>query len=41
LLFAKPENHTEIRRRLKNLVRVDFNFDNYGSRVALYQPNGL
>jgi D-glycero-alpha-D-manno-heptose-7-phosphate kinase len=41
LLFAKPENHAEIRGRLKNLVHVDFNFDNYGSRVALYQPNGL
>lgn len=41
LLFAKPENHAEIRRRLKNLVHVDFNFDNYGSRVALYQPDGL
>ena len=41
LLFAKPENHAEIRRRLNNLVHVDFNFDNYGSRVALYQPDGL
>jgi D-glycero-alpha-D-manno-heptose-7-phosphate kinase len=41
LLFAKPEKHSAIRERLKKLVHVEFNFDNLGSRVALYQPNGL
>jgi D-glycero-alpha-D-manno-heptose-7-phosphate kinase len=41
LLFAKPEKHVAIRERLKGLVHVSFNFDNAGSRVALYQPNGL
>lgn len=41
LLFAKPEKHAAIRARLKNLVHVDFNFDDAGSRVVLYQPNGL
>lgn len=41
LLFAKPEKHVAIRERLKGLVHVSFNFDNTGSRVALYQPNGL
>ena len=41
LLFAKPEKQAAIRDRLKNLVHVDFNFDNSGSRVALYQPHGL
>ncbi len=41
LLFAKPEKHAAIRERLKNLVHVGFNFDNSGSRVALYQPDGL
>ncbi|MHB8388477.1 MAG: GHMP family kinase ATP-binding protein [Acidobacteriaceae bacterium] len=41
LLFAKPENHAAIRERLKNLVHVSFNFDDSGSRVVLYQPNGL
>ena len=41
LLFAKPERHAEIRERLKNLVHVTFNFENAGSRVVLYQPNGL
>jgi len=41
LLFAKPEKHAQIRERLKGLVHVSFNFDNAGSRVVLYQPNGL
>ena len=41
LLFAKPERHAAIRERLKDLVHVSFNFDDSGSRVVLYQPNGL
>jgi D-glycero-alpha-D-manno-heptose-7-phosphate kinase len=41
LLFAKPEKHAAIRESLKNLVHVSFNFDNLGSKVVLYQPNGL
>lgn len=41
LLFAKPEKHAAIRARLKDLVHVSFNFDDSGSRVVLYQPNGL
>ena len=41
LLFAKPEKHAAIRERLKGLVHVSFNFEDYGSRVVLYQPNGL
>ncbi len=41
LLFAKPEMHSAIKARLKSLVYVDFKFDESGSRVVLYQPNGL
>lgn len=41
LLFAKPEKHPAIKERLKNLVHVEFKFDESGSRVVLYQPNGL
>jgi D-glycero-alpha-D-manno-heptose-7-phosphate kinase len=41
LLFAKPERHAAIRERLKDLVHVNFKFDDSGSRVVLYQPNGL
>jgi D-glycero-alpha-D-manno-heptose-7-phosphate kinase len=41
LLFARPEMHAEIRAALSNLVHVAFNFDEAGSKIVLYQPNGL
>ena len=41
LIFAKPQYHAAIKDRLKKLVHVSFNFETGGSRVALYQPNGL
>ena len=41
LLFARPEHHPAIRERLGRLVHVPFDFDDSGSRVVLYQPNGL
>ncbi len=41
LLFAKPENHGVIRERLQHLIHVPFDFEEMGSRVVLYQPNGL
>lgn len=41
LLFVKPELQAGVRERLKHLVHVPFNFDESGSRVVLYQPNGL
>lgn len=41
LLFAKPERHDAIRERLNDLIHVNFNFEDSGSRVVLYQPNGL
>jgi D-glycero-alpha-D-manno-heptose-7-phosphate kinase len=41
LLFAKPERQAGIRERLSGLIHVPFNFEDSGSRVVLYQPNGL
>jgi len=41
LLFAPPAAHDAIRRQLEGLVHVPFRFENGGSRVVLYQPNGL
>ncbi len=41
LLFARPEDHDAIREKLNYLIHVPFNFDNTGSKVVLYQPNGL
>ena len=41
LLFAKPEIHASIRESLKDLIHVDFKFEDAGSKVVLYQPDGL
>lgn len=41
LLFAKPEMQAAIRERLNGLIHVPFDFEDSGSRVVLYQPNGL
>ncbi len=41
LIFAKPERHAAIRDRLNKLIHVPFEFEDCGSRVVLYQPNGL
>ena len=41
LIFAKPEKHEAIREALSGLVHVPFNFENSGSRVVLYEPNGF
>ncbi|UTH72833.1 hypothetical protein [Chromobacterium sp. IIBBL 290-4] len=41
LLFAPPEKQMHIKERLRNLVHVPFKFESSGSRVVLYQPNGL
>jgi D-glycero-alpha-D-manno-heptose-7-phosphate kinase len=41
LIFAKPERHGAIRDRLSKLIHVPFDFEDSGSRVVLYQPNGL
>jgi D-glycero-alpha-D-manno-heptose-7-phosphate kinase len=41
LIFAKPERHAAIRERLNKFIHVPFDFEDSGSRVVLYQPNGL
>jgi D-glycero-alpha-D-manno-heptose-7-phosphate kinase len=41
LLFAKPENQHKIKIALGNLIHVPFKFEDSGSQVVLYQPNGL
>lgn len=41
LLFARPEMHANIRERLKDLIHVEFRFEDAGSKVVLYQPDGL
>jgi D-glycero-alpha-D-manno-heptose-7-phosphate kinase len=41
LLFVKPELQPRVRERLSHLIHVPFEFEDSGSRVMLYQPNGL
>lgn len=41
LLFARPERQAAIRERLSGLIHVPFHFEDSGSRLVLYQPNGL
>jgi D-glycero-alpha-D-manno-heptose-7-phosphate kinase len=41
LLFVRPELQSQVRERLKKLVHVPFQFEDSGSRIVLYQPNGL
>ena len=41
LFFAEPKNHKKIIERLKSLVHVVFHFDDVGSKIVVYEPNGL
>jgi D-glycero-alpha-D-manno-heptose-7-phosphate kinase len=41
LLFVKPELQAKIKERLNHLIHVPVRFETSGSRIVLYQPNGL
>lgn len=41
LFFVRPVDQARVRERLQHLVHVPFRFEEAGSRVVLYQPNGL
>lgn len=41
LIFAKPEDQSAIKEKLSSLIHVEFDFEHSGSKVVLYQPNGL
>jgi D-glycero-alpha-D-manno-heptose-7-phosphate kinase len=41
VLFVKPELQGSVRDALKNLIHVPFAFEDSGSRVVLYQPDGI
>ena len=41
LLFVRPEDHAQVRAALGKLITVPFKFDMSGSRIVLYQPDGL
>jgi D-glycero-alpha-D-manno-heptose-7-phosphate kinase len=41
LFLVEPEQREAVRERLKDLIHVSVDFDNEGSKIVLYQPNGL
>ena len=40
-LFVPPERQTAVCAALSTLIHVPFKFESEGSRIVLYQPNGL
>ena len=41
LIFAEPEKQAAVRHALSRLVEVDFKIERSGSRLVVYEPNGL
>jgi D-glycero-alpha-D-manno-heptose-7-phosphate kinase len=41
LFLVDPEKREQVRERLKNLIHVSVGFDTDGSKIVLYQPDGL
>ena len=41
LFFVKPEHQKKVKTALSSLTHVPFTFENTGSKVVVYQPNGF
>jgi D-glycero-alpha-D-manno-heptose-7-phosphate kinase len=41
IFVVDPERREAVRERLKGLIHVNFDIDTEGSKIVLYQPNGL
>ena len=41
VFLVEPDKREKVRERLKDLISVSVGFDNDGSKIALYQPDGL
>jgi len=41
LFFVKPQDQNKVKNALKSLTYVPFSFENTGSKVVVFQPNGL
>jgi len=41
VFIVDPEKREQVRERLKKLIHVSVGVDNEGSKIVLYQPNGL
>lgn len=41
LFYVDPEKQAAVRQRLKHLIEVTFDIDRDGSKIVVYEPNGL
>jgi D-glycero-alpha-D-manno-heptose-7-phosphate kinase len=41
VFVVEPERREAVREKLKDLIHVSFGFDTEGSKIVLYQPNGM
>lgn len=41
VFLVEPGKRNQVRERLKSLIHVNVGFDHEGSKIALYQPDGL
>jgi len=41
LVFAEPSAHFAIRDALKGLIEVSFTVGSQGSRIVIYEPDGI
>ncbi|MDO8607451.1 MAG: kinase [Phaeospirillum sp.] len=41
LFYVEPENQAKVKERLNKLIHVDFDIDNSGSKIVVYEPDGL
>ena len=41
LFYVEPEKQAKVKERLKDLIQVDFDIDNSGSKIVVYEPAGL
>lgn len=39
LIFARPEDHSKIKNRLKDLLCIPFNFETEGTQIVVFQPD--
>ena len=41
LFFVKPQDQKKVKNALNKLIHVPFSFENTGSKIVVYQPNGF
>ena len=41
LLFVEPEKQAGVKEKMKDLIQVSLGIDNSGSKIVVYEPDGL